>query len=590
MANGKDVIYIDVDDEITTVIDKVRSAKERIVALVLPKRATTFQSSVNMKLLKRTADEVHKKVVLITSESGLTPLAAAAGLHVATTLQSKPEVPTADEETADAPQTDDLETVRVNNEDFDPDKSGDRPVGELAAAAGTTALRSPLDDDIETLDIEDEKLAGEQADAADAAAGAKPPKKPKNKKLHVPNFNRFRLLLSLGVLLLIILIVGGYFALSVLPKATIDIKTDSMALASNLTLTLDTTAKTLDPTQNIVPAQTQQEQKTYSQQVPATGQKNQGQPASGTVTMTVTKCGGNPFTSPSVPQGAGVSEGGLTFITQKDTSFSGSGLDSNGCYTYASNGSTPITSIAPGTKYNVSNVSFSVSGVQSNDSSSSITSSSGSATGSASGGTDKMVTVVSQDDVNAAEKKLGSQSTNSVKQDLTQQLTQDGLFPVSGTFTAGTPSYATDSQVGDAASNVTVTETITYVMYGVKESDLQKLVDANVQQQIDPSKQVILSEGLDNSVFKVTNTSQTSVEGSLTTTAIAGPDLRVADLKKQIAGKKSGDIQSLLKGDPGVTGVDVHFSPFWVTTAPKNLSKITINLAKPVVSKNGSGS
>jgi hypothetical protein len=32
---GKDVVYLDVDDEITAIIDKVEAAKEKIVALVL---------------------------------------------------------------------------------------------------------------------------------------------------------------------------------------------------------------------------------------------------------------------------------------------------------------------------------------------------------------------------------------------------------------------------------------------------------------------------------------------------------------------------------------------------------------------------
>jgi len=53
---GKDVVYIDLDDEITSIIDKVENAKEKMVALVLPKRATVMQSIVNMRLLKRAAD------------------------------------------------------------------------------------------------------------------------------------------------------------------------------------------------------------------------------------------------------------------------------------------------------------------------------------------------------------------------------------------------------------------------------------------------------------------------------------------------------------------------------------------------------
>src|SRR5271167_1728770 len=97
----KDTIYIDIDDEITSIIDKVRSAQHRIVALVLPKRATMLQSSVNMKLLKKAAEDGKKRLVLITSEAGLLPLAGSIGLHVAKTLQSKPEIPDAPDSEAD---------------------------------------------------------------------------------------------------------------------------------------------------------------------------------------------------------------------------------------------------------------------------------------------------------------------------------------------------------------------------------------------------------------------------------------------------------------------------------------------------------
>jgi hypothetical protein len=46
-------------------------------------------------------------------------------------------------------------------------------------------------------------------------------------------------------------------------------------------------------------------------------------------------------------------------------------------------------------------------------------------------------------------------------------------------------------------------------------------------------------------------------------------------IKKQVSGKKSGDIKKLLSGLPGVKNVDVKMSPFWVSKAPK-AGKITI--------------
>ena len=35
---NKDVIYVDVDDDVTAIIGKIKNAKEKIIALVPPKR------------------------------------------------------------------------------------------------------------------------------------------------------------------------------------------------------------------------------------------------------------------------------------------------------------------------------------------------------------------------------------------------------------------------------------------------------------------------------------------------------------------------------------------------------------------------
>lgn len=119
----KETIYIDNDDEITSITDKVQSAKGQIVALVLPKRCTVLQSSVNMKILNRAANNAGKNLVLITSESALLPVAGASGVFVAKTLQSKPVVPKV------ALPSDEVETVDESDESpLDTSKS----IGELA--------------------------------------------------------------------------------------------------------------------------------------------------------------------------------------------------------------------------------------------------------------------------------------------------------------------------------------------------------------------------------------------------------------------------------------------------------------------------
>src|SRR5690349_4062740 len=89
---NKDVIYIDVEDDITAIIGKVKDSKEKIVALVPPKRIGVLQSAVNLRLLQRAATQSDKRLVLISNNSALAALAAAAKVPVAKNLQSKPEL------------------------------------------------------------------------------------------------------------------------------------------------------------------------------------------------------------------------------------------------------------------------------------------------------------------------------------------------------------------------------------------------------------------------------------------------------------------------------------------------------------------
>src|SRR5436190_21684876 len=122
----KDTIYVDAEDDITAIIDKVEGAKNKVVDLVLPKRTAALQSIVNMRLLKRSSKNANKSVVLITTEQALVPLAGAAEIHVAKSLQSKPEIPV-------APAAAVAVAAKASGEH--PDKlDGNKAIGELAVA------------------------------------------------------------------------------------------------------------------------------------------------------------------------------------------------------------------------------------------------------------------------------------------------------------------------------------------------------------------------------------------------------------------------------------------------------------------------
>jgi hypothetical protein len=575
-AKDKDTIYVDIDDEITGIIDKLGASEGKVVALVLPKRAATFQSIVNMKLLKRAADSSKKNLVLITSEAGLLPLAGAAGVHVAKTLTSKPEIPLAPNALDDGE-----ETIQEDSEEVDTPPDRSKTIGQLASAGAAGAAA----DGVETLTLDDEDLPPEVADAVKPGVpGAKtfePPKPKKNKKLRIPNFERFRLLLILGGLLLLLIIAGLIFVTVSLPKATITIKTDATNVDANLNLNLSTAATALDPTNNILPSKLVSTQKTYTQQVPTTGQKNNGQKASGSIKMTAKVCNSIPKQAPpDVPAGTGVSNNGLTYITQENTSFNDSGKPTgDGCLNFDSANNTTISAQSGGANYNGA-TSFSVAGRS--DISTQIAS-------SISGGTDSIVQIVNQNDINSAKSKI-TPSDNDLKQALETQLKAVNYYPIPATYVAGAPAVTNSANVGDIANNVTVTEVVTYTMFGAHQTDLNTLIDNNVKTQIDASKQSILDNGLASGVFNVNNISATAAQLTLSTKATAGPQLNIATIKSQSAGKQAGAIKSQLGSNPDVTSVNVKFSPFWVSSAPKKTSRITVTIAKPTGTPKASSS
>jgi hypothetical protein len=563
-VTGKETIYVDIDDEITGIIDKVRSSSSKVVALVLPKRATVLQSVVNMKLLKRTADDANKNLVLVTSEAGLIPLAGSVGLHVAATPTSKPAIPPAPEGPSDEPEDldgplDIVDGTAAGADDFDSATAGAVPVGELAAA-GVASKIAPdsIDEDLE-LDDDDE------AAAAGTVAVTKPKK---NKKLAVPNFDSFRKKLLLAGGVLVLLIVAWIFAFIVMPHAKITIHTDTSNIPSNLNLTLDTVAKTLNTENKIVPAAAQTEQKSYSQQTAATGQQNNGTKATGSVKLSQSVCAPNLGQQPAdIPIGSSVTSGGNTYITQETGTYTFSKFTNGNCALYNSN-TISISALKGGTNYNASGANFSGP-------------SSSTGSGSASGGTDNITKVVAQSDIDNAKSKINSQDTSGVKQQLITDLQTKGLQAITTTFLAGEPQVTTSAKAGDAADTVTVTEVVTYDMLGVKQTDLKALVVANVTSQLDKGKQVILDDGVKNAKFSQQSPATATGAGIvMQATSVAGPEIDLSQLKNQVAGKKSGEVKNFIKQTPGVTSVDVKYSPFWVSSTPKKTSKITIILDK----------
>lgn len=78
----KKVVYAEIDDEVTTLYDKLKQTNTKGIYIVVPKRAILFQSLVNLQILKRKAEDDGKEIFLITNDKNGIHLAQKIGIEV----------------------------------------------------------------------------------------------------------------------------------------------------------------------------------------------------------------------------------------------------------------------------------------------------------------------------------------------------------------------------------------------------------------------------------------------------------------------------------------------------------------------------
>ncbi len=98
--NSRQIVYVEIDEEVTSIFDRTKSIRKKEILLVVPRKAILFQSVVNLKILKKKLTERKKKLVIITTDRNGRHLAEKIGLAV----MSRVEVEKSEAPTDDSPQ------------------------------------------------------------------------------------------------------------------------------------------------------------------------------------------------------------------------------------------------------------------------------------------------------------------------------------------------------------------------------------------------------------------------------------------------------------------------------------------------------
>jgi hypothetical protein len=351
------------------------------------------------------------------------------------------------------------------------------------------------------------------------------------------------------------LIGGLVWAFVFAPAATIVItaRTTPASVNDVVTFGKDTNAE-----QGTIKAAEQSLEKDVSIEFEATGEKDVGEKATGTVQFTsdsfsalvrgITIVAGTTITSSS----------GKTFTTNTSVTLSISG----------NSGSTLVTASDSGESYN--GATGAVSGAPST-----VSATFANAT---SGGTTKVVPIVTAADVQAAKEKLVKQSPDEAKKELVEKFSSDTKM-IEASFNADYGDVTAKPVVGDEATDkkATLTGKVRYTLVGIEDSELKSYLEQTLKKQMqDQTAQKIYDAGVKDVKLNDYTRTQRAQSARILATGQIGPVIDEAQIKEKVAGKRYGDIRSELTQIDGVNDVGVKFSFFWVKTVPKNLDKITI--------------
>lgn len=271
------IVYAEIDDEVTTLFDRVRRSRGRQVILVIPSSSHILASLVNLKILRYKSETSGREVTIVTKDAAGRQLAGEAGFATAERADVVGRSVKIEKWTP-ATRADIADVL---------DGDGEKPTGKIGRRV-LSLIETPKKPAPEKIDPEDVPFGAPVASAKRllktlAGNAASEPAAASNERFVVRPPNRFAFLLLLAAAAALLFFVV-YIAV---PTATIYVtpRADPLAKTVNATLTSNATASVSPAGAHIVPAEFFDVTVTRDVRVGATGQVFEGTSAKGTITL-----------------------------------------------------------------------------------------------------------------------------------------------------------------------------------------------------------------------------------------------------------------------------------------------------------------
>lgn len=532
-----EIIYLESDEEITSVIDKIKNARSVSLGLVVPRNATLLQSVVNLRLILREAGILGKKIGIVTTDKIGRNLASQVGLPIYNSIKEDTPVFTP------APPT-----VR-QDEIIEIDDTA-KPEIKTQAPQGVSVHHFQEDRPVIRWRAKEKPVIQNQESEKESVRTLNRQIDRKTRKLIWP-------------ILVVILILISFVGYLLWPSAQVEVFVKAEDLNKSLPIVFTNAVTTPDAKQNIFPGVLIEASEQNVQKFPATGQKNSGGKATGTVTF----YNGLDSLSHKYASGTKIIASSKTYLLK--TSLSVPGATVQNLKVVPGSATVEVEAETVGEDYNIKAGKFIIAGIPANQQAAIYAQS----TSDFKGGFTKVVQVVSKDDYENAKNKVTEGLTAAIDQDLKTK--SAGLALIEKAMVMPEPEVTSSSNIDQEATEFEMKVKLTKQVMAYDDTKFVNFLIQTLSSQVSQDKMVAIASK--NDIGFVID-KQAYDKGELDTTvniaAKIANKISADTIKTGILGKSRKTAEQFVLTQPGVSDVTFDFKPaFW-----KNISNLSRNV------------
>ncbi len=569
-----EIIYLEPDEDITGVISRVKSAESKAVCLVVPRGGSISQSVVNLKLLKREIEKLGKAVSLVTKDKISKNLASQVGITVYTSASEakNARIPIPLNNVAGGSDDSGKSSnagFRINQYSREEDQEENDPEPQEEEELSDEQPPEILESDESEEDNINEELERERSSMASAE-----PKKinslpqvremendekiqktsmpPKKKNLS----SRRKPIIIISLVFVVILLVASVVWF---PSAVAKVTLDTFDKEYSSEFTLDKSIEDVQLDSAKIPATGYSATKELEKDFNASGQKNIGTKAEGQISFYNDY---DPQNSISLASGTALIADGKTYHLKSAVTIPSATVVSL-FPTKINPGVTTGEIIASesGESYNIEANTFVISSFTGAKRENVYGRSSSALTG----GTTKVVSVITSEDIENAKQSLITELDTQVKEELTNIAQADGNKLIMSSINESVISYSTDKNAEDEADTfkAKLKYSIDELSFNEKsflDSVLEKSKQllADDEMYVNPDYQQITYE-----IKSVDNENGSAVLAFVFDGKV-GKKIDISKISKMLLRTKYGSAESRIESLDGVKSAEVTITPnFW---------------------------